>query len=299
MDTSGKSSGLAPGVSIQNGVMTVVSNNGVDNAVSVPLSSLVFTPKGVTSTTPNLAFGSTQQAKGQSAETDFVVYDSLGNPLNVRVTAVLQSVNGTSSTYRWFADSPENVPTSGNAIAVGTGLITFDGNGNFITATNSSVAIDRTNVPAQSPLEFNLNFSNVSGLAASTDSLSATNQDGSPPGTLTSFNVTASGVINGVFSNGVSRSLGQLQLATFANNEGLQQRGQNLFAQGADSGLPILNNPGQNGTGTVIAGAVEQSNTDVGKSLTDLVLASTQYRGNSQIISTTQVLFNDLLNLQR
>lgn len=298
-DTSGASSSLAPGGSIVNGAIKIVSNNGTANAVAIPLSSLVFTPLGGLATTPNLGFGSIQTAKGQSTATDFVAYDSLGIPVTVRLTAVLESRNGTSSTYRWFADSPQNDPNSGNNIAVGSGLVSFDGNGNFVAATNTTVSIDRTHIPSQSPLEFNLNFANVSGLSASSSTLAAARQDGSPPGTLTSFSVNDSGIINGIFSNGVTRDLGQLQLARFANSPGLVQRGQNLYAQGVNSGLPIQGEPGQNGTGGIIAGAVEQSNADVGKSMTDLVLASTQYRGNARVITTTQQLFDELLNLRR
>lgn len=298
-DITGSSAGLSPGGSMSGGAIRFVSNNGVDNALSVSLSSFQFTPTSGSVTTPNLGFGSIQTAKGQSAVADFLVYDSLGIPLNVRVTSVLESRDGTSSTYRWFADSPSNDPTSGVDISVGTGLVTFDGNGNMIGTTNTTVSIDRRNVPSQSPLEFDLDFSDVSGLSATTSSLAAARQDGSPPGTLTSFIINEDGIIRGVFSNGVSRDLGQLRIARFANNVGLEQRGQNLYAQGVNSGLPIEDDPGQNGTGSIIAGAVELSNTDVGRNLIDLVLASTQYRGSARVITTSQQLFDELLNLRR
>src|SRR5690606_30649973 len=116
------------------------------------------------------------------AVADFIVYDSLGTPLNVRVTAVLQERTGSSTVYRWFADSPNNDPSSGADISVGTGLVTFDGEGNFIAATNSTVSIDRRNTPSASPLEFELDFTQLSGLAEATASLAASRQDGSAPG---------------------------------------------------------------------------------------------------------------------
>ena len=80
---------------------------------------------------------------------------------------------------------------------------------------------------------------------------------------------------------------------------GLVQRGQNLFAQGVNSGLPIEGDPSSQGLGSIVAGAVELSNTDIGKNLIDLVLATTQYRGNARVISTAQQMLDELLNVRR
>jgi flagellar hook protein FlgE len=102
-----------------------------------------------------------------------------------------------------------------------------------------------------------------------------------------------------VFSNGVTRDLGQIRLARFANNSGLEQKGENLYAAGVNSGLPIQGNPGQQGIGRIIAGALELSNTDIGANLIDLILASTQYRGNARVIESAQRLLDELLNLRR
>ena len=298
INTVDGSGNFSPGETINAGRVRFVSNNGTANALSVGLSSFQFLANGTT-TTPNLGFGSIQTAKGQSAVADFITYDSLGIPLNVRVTSVLESRDGSSATYRWFADSSQNDPSTGAEIGTGTGLVTFDGNGNMISTTNTTVSIDRRHVPSASPLEFTLDFSGVSGLARDSSSLAAARQDGSPAGTLTNFTIGEDGVIRGQFSNGVSRDLGQIRLARFTNNVGLEQRGQNLFARGVNSGLPIEDDPGQNGTGSIIAGAVELSNTDIGKNLIDLVLASTQYRGNARVITTSQQLLDELLNLRR
>ncbi len=218
--------------------------------------------------------------------------------MNVRVTVDLESQNSTSTVYRWFADSPDNQPVNGVGTAVGTGLITFDGNGNVVSVSNDTVAIERTKVPSQA-LQFNLNFNQLSGLSASTATLTTSGQDGSGAGTLSSFNINGDGTISGVFTNGVTRTLGQIQIARFINPNGLEQRGQNNYAAGVNSGLPIQGSPGTQGIGTIVAGALEQSNTDVGTNLIDLILASTQYQGNTRVVSTVNTLFNDLLNLGR
>lgn len=291
---------LTPGVSITtDGRIRIVSNNGVDNAVTIGLSAFNITKEDGELATPNLGFSTTQAAVGQSAVADFLVYDSLGIPLNVRVTAVMQARTGTATTYRWFADSPDNDPLTGTGIAVGTGLLTFDGQGNFVTASNTQVSIDRRNVPSASPLDFDLDFAAISGLDHETASLAASRQDGSSAGTLASFTIGEDGIIRGAFSNGVSRVLGQIRLARFANPAGLEQRGLNMFAVGANSGLAVEGNPGESGIATLVSGAVELSNTDIGGNLIELVLATTQYRGNTRVITAAQQLLEELLNLRR
>lgn len=120
-----------------------------------------------------------------------------------------------------------------------------------------------------------------------------------PPCVLTSFTITESGLIRGVFSNGAERPLGQIRMARFANPTGLQQVGNNLYSQGINSGEPIEGNPGEGGLGTLTAGAVELSNSDIGQNLIDLILASTQYRGGARVITTSQQLLEELLNLRR
>jgi flagellar hook protein FlgE len=249
--------------------------------------------------TPDLSFGEVQEAVGQSAVADFIAFDSLGIPVNVRITAVLESVTDSSTIYRWFADSPDNSPLTGADISVGTGLITFDSQGNFIDASNSTVTIQRRNIPSSDPLQFDFDFNQVSGLATESSSLAAARQDGSPAGTLSSFIIGEDGVIRGVFTSGVTRDLGEIRLARFANPAGLVQRGQNLFAQGVNSGLPIEGVPSSQGLGSVVSGAVELSNTDIGKNLIDLVLATTQYRGNARVITAAQQMLDELLNLRR
>jgi flagellar hook protein FlgE len=129
--------------------------------------------------------------------------------------------------------------------------------------------------------------------------MNMTRQDGFPPGTLTSFTITESGLIRGVFSNGAERPLGQIRMVRFANATGLQQVGNNMFSQGINSGEPIESDPGQGGVGTLTSGAVELSNSDIGQNLIELILASTQYRGGARVITTTQQLLEELLNLRR
>ncbi len=295
----GESGTLLPNGYLNGGAIRLVSNTGVDNALAIDLTSFRIRDVNGTITASNLGFGTVQEAKGQSAVTDFIAYDSLGLPLRMRLTATLEERSDQRLAYRWYADSSDNSVKGNTDIAVGTGLIYFDGDGNYISSTSSTVAVDRAGLPSVKPLQFNLDFKNLSGLAADRATLAASRQDGSPPGVLTSYIIGEDGIIRGVFSNGISRDLGQIRLARFSNPGGLEQRGQNLYAQGINTGLPIEGRPSENGLGTLSAGALELSNTDVGGDLVTLVLASTMYRSNARVITATQQLFDELLNLRR
>ncbi len=296
----GESGTLVPGGYIQDGAIRFVSNTGELNALEIDLAAFQMRSRDGKVITPNLGFGSAQKAVGQSAASDFIVYDSLGVPINVRVTVALEARTNEQTVYRWYADSPQNQSgVAGSGVSVGTGLLFFDGNGSFVSSTNNTIAVGRDDIPSLSPLQFDLDFDLVSGLATQNASLAATRQDGSEPGVLNSFVVGEDGTIRGVFSNGITRDLGQIQLARFANPVGLEARGLNVYAKGVNTGLPVQGAPGENGIGSVIGGARELSNTDIGKDLIELVLASTQYRGNSRVITTSQQLLDELLNLRR
>lgn len=297
VETGGTAS---PGGTIINGAIRFVGNNGTANALAVSLSGMKLTPTGqVAAQTVDMPFNTVQNAIGESAVTDFVAYDSLGIPMSVRINCVLESTSSTATVYRWYADSSSNTSATDATIAVGTGLLYFDGEGNFVSATNTTVSVNRHGVASASPETFDLDFTAVSGLAADRSSLAVSRQDGSAAGTLTSFSIGEDGVITGVFSNGITRTLGQVLLSRFANPQGLEQKGESLFASGVNSGLPIVNSPGEGGMGKIVAGATELSNTDIGSGLIDLILASTMYRANSRVITTVQDMFDELMSLRR
>ena len=293
------------GVAINGGVIEVTSDVGIANALDIGLSAFKLRPTSSTTSAPiTINFTETQEATGQGSITDFLVFDSLGIPVGVRITTAMESSDGDSTTYRWYATSPDNQPIEGVDTVLGSGTLRFDGNGRIVGDPVATIAIQREST-ASELLEFDLDFSQVSGLAVSnnsgvsTSTLSMTRQDGFPPGSLTSFIVTESGLIRGVFSNGTERPLGQLRMARFANNAGLQQVGDNVFTEGVNSGEPIQGNPGENGIGNITAGAVELSNTDIGQNLIELILASTQYRGGTRVITAAQQLLDELMSLRR
>jgi flagellar hook protein FlgE len=245
-----------------------------------------------------LQFGKSQTANGESAGTDFVVYDSLGQAVQMRMTAVLESRASGQTNFRYYIESADDARPN---VAISNGVVTFNGLGKVSGGGNTTFSLDRSNTAAVSPMQVNLDLTQLSGIlgANAPSQLGLKFQDGAAPGTLQSFVVDESGVINGVFDNGLTRTLGQVVLARFPNPDGLIEAGSTTFKEGVSSGNAQLAAPGTLGAGTIRAGSIELSNTDIGKSLVDLIVASTNYRGNARVIASVQQLVDELLTLGR
>ncbi len=293
-------------VDISDGILTVTSNFGEQNSVSVPLTAFRLTPTGASTSDPvSISFSESQTATGPGTTTEFLVYDSLGSPITVRMTTVLESRDSSSTTYRWYASSGDSQPALNLDTSIGNGLMEFDSFGNLVNSPSARISIARDQTAGDSPLEIQLDLSQVTSLAetdSSQNPVSSFNmirQDGFPPGVLTDFIITDAGLIQGQFSNGTQRTLGQVLMARFSNNQGLSQIGNSLFATSVNSGDPFVSTPGEDGIGNLTAGAVELSNTDIGQDLIEMILAQTQYQAGSRVISTAQELLDELLALQR
>ncbi len=290
------------------GQIVVTSNFGEENAVDISLTAFQLQPTGSqTQQTIPVVFSEVQpSANGPGTTSEFLVYDSLGSPLSVRMTTVLEESTSDSTTYRWYATSGDSSPVAPDqTTVVGNGTLVFNSNGDLISSPSNRISVFREATASQSPLEVELDFSTVTSLAETNaagqpiSSFSMTSQDGFPPGVLTDFIVTESGLIQGQFSNGTQRTLGQVVMARFANNQGLSQVGDSLFTASVNSGEAFIAEPGTNGLGSITAGAVELSNTDIGQDLVEMILAQTQYQAGSRVISAAQELLDELLALQR
>ncbi len=124
-------------------------------------------------------------------------------------------------------------------------------------------------------------------------------QDGFSVGTLTGTSIGEDGVITGRFTNGTTRALGQVALTRFINPDGLQPIGRNLFIQSGDSGTPTVGTPGTGSFGKVSASTLEASNVDLGDELVDMITMQRGFQANSRIITTTNDLLGELVNLAR
>jgi flagellar hook protein FlgE len=294
--------GRTPGLSLDpvTGTITMDGNTGTVNDLAVAAGDIrLLSPTGTFVRSP---FSTTKanSADGESVRTTFIAFDSLGSPVEVDLSMVLDTKNSSGTTWRYYVDSGDD---SDVALQVGAGRISFDNQGQPISTAPISITVDRAGTGAATPLSLDLNMtgggSGVTSLSDAGSSLSATSRDGAPIGTLAAFAVGADGVISGSFTNGLTRTIGQVALATFSNPEGLIDAGNSLFGAGANSGTPTVSGPGTFGAGQIVGGALELSNVDLGEEFIKLILSSTGYSASSRVIKTTDDLMQQLLVLGR
>jgi len=228
------------------------------------------------------------------------VYDSLGTPLTIDLTFVLQATSASGgTTWEFVAESNDNDATGR---ILGLGEVTFDASGRFVDATNSTFSISRAN-GAVDPLIVEMDFDSgtnaVSSLTDVNSNLAAVYQDGSAIGTLANFSIGTDGIISGSFTNGLTRTIGQIALAKFTNPAGLVDAGNNFFQVGPNSGTALVTAPLGFGTGRLVGGALELSNVDLSQEFINMILASTGYSAASRVITTTDELINQLLLIGR
>jgi flagellar hook protein FlgE len=125
------------------------------------------------------------------------------------------------------------------------------------------------------------------------------NSNGSGAGILSSYTVSNTGQIVGVFSNGLKQTLGQLALANFNNVNGLEKIGDSMFRSTVNSGLAQVGAAGSAGVGLITSGALEMSNVDLAQEFTNLVIAQRGFQANSRIITTSDEILQELVNLKR
>jgi flagellar hook protein FlgE len=305
IDTTAGANGAiatAPGVTIpttaNSASLTIDGNPGALNDLVLDNNSLTLT-RGAATLTP-YTFTRNSSADGESAITAMTAYDSLGTPVTINVTTVLESKSTSGSVWHFYADTPSALPNGTPApTSVGSGTLTFDTSGKLVNSTNTAVTIDRSGTGAVPNLIVNIDFSKVNALATGDSQIASDSQDGSPPGTLTTFSLGTDGKIIGSFSNGLSRTLGQIALATFRNNQGLIDRGSNTFIEGPNSGNAIITAPQQLSAGRVVAGSLELSNVDLSSEFVQLIAASTAFSASSKVITTSNQLLQDLLSAVR
>jgi flagellar hook protein FlgE len=277
------------------GRLVVTGNLGSENALD--LSGLALAKQDGTAP---LAFadgtnaaGLTSNAAGESVHTSFIAYDSLGTPVTVDVTAYLESKANTGNTWRFTATSGDDTD---NDTVVGSGTLTFDTTGLLKDSTGTTITIDRNNTGATEPLSIAMDTSEITSLAANKSAIAQTEQDGYQVGVLNSFSIGADGKIVGSFSNGQSKNLGQLAVASFANKQGLVDHGNNQFTTGANSGVPIISAPTELGAGAIRGASLEQSNVDIAKEFVNMIISSTGFSASSRVITTSDQLVTELLN---
>lgn len=295
--------GATPGVTLNpaTGRMTLIGNSGAANDLTIDADDVrLLASDGSTLVRYPLAHSKNASADGESVRTTFVAYDSLGSQVNVDVTMVLEAKADTGLTWRFYVESGDGAAT---AIQAATGQLLFDNDGQLVDPQPTTVSIDRSGTGAATPMTFNLSFGSsedsLTSLERNRSEIAVGFRDGAPAGALSSYAVGVDGTVVGSFTNGLTRAMGQLALATFSNAEGLVENGNNLFSAGSNSGPAVITAPGTFGAGRVVSGSLELSNVDIGEEFIKMILASTGYSASSRVIRTADELMQQLLVLGR
>jgi flagellar hook protein FlgE len=199
--------------------------------------------------------------------------------------------------------------TAGTPSEVANGTLTFTTSGALDTETTNASIFDFVGgaTPGQA-ITFDFGDSIATdlgtGLAGSTQfgapsSIGGLTQDGFGGGSVSGVTFAGDGTIIGVFSNGQQRALGQVVSATFPSVDGLERGGEGLFAATVDSGEPLIGAPETGGRGSLVAGALEQSNVDLGTEFVNLIAYQRGFQANSKIITTADEMYQELVNLKR
>ena len=220
------------------------------------------------------------------------VYDSLGNDHLLITTATKVDDNS----WIWSTVDEYDNP-------IGGGRITFSNEGELISYTGGPITFTP---PGALTVRVNPDFSDLSQYAGALDNermalsdFTSPYQDGYPMGQLQGFNIDKSGRIVGVFSNGMNQNLGQLAVASFTNPAGLTRVGDTMFEESSNSGQPQVGQAGQGSRGTITPGTVEMSNVDLSQEFTDMIMTERGFQSNSRVITTSDEMLQELVNLKR
>jgi flagellar hook protein FlgE len=292
-DGSGKL--VTPSGSILQGWMAdangVVNTNGPVEDLSVPYGQLV-NPKASTSGSVegNLPSDATV---GTVLQTNTKMFDAQGVEQNVSYTFTKTGMND------WDMDVVANGVTLVNDATVSfnaSGVLTSPAAPASLAPFNPAT-IDAVAFPSW-PGPVTIDLSGISQFGGSSN-VTAPEQDGYALGSLQSFQLGNDGTIMGVYSNGLRQALGQLALASFNNPSGLEKAGSSSFRVGDNSGVAMVGLAGVGGRGVLNSGALEMSNVDLAEEFTGLIVAQRGFQANSRVITASDEILQDLVNLKR
>lgn len=236
--------------------------------------------------------------------TSVKVYDSLGEAHDM--TLYFQKT--ASNTWNFAAVVPTaevtgGVPATGDATQVATGTLNFatDGSLDTTTSTITPSATWGGFVGADPTQTFNLDFATNGRLTqfGQESALTEISQDGFSSGFLNYLDIDNNGIINGVYSNGQTRSLGQMGIATFQSNDGLERKGSNLLAATSDSQAAAVGAANTGGRGGINAYSLELSNVDLETEFVHMIGSQLGYQANSRVMTTTNDMLQQLINIAR
>ncbi len=264
--------GVVQGWAANNGV---IDTNAPVGDVVLPVNS-VLNPVATTSAKigGNLPGDA---ATGTAISTSIKTYDASGAEQQLRVTFTKNAAGDWDLTSSTGTLSSPTLAFGGGGATPAPGSITHtDGAGQVVT----------------------VDLAGMTGFAGTT-SAAAESQDGSAMGTLQAFTMSPSGTLVGVFSNGMRQSLAQLSVATFNNPSGLEKVGGSMFRTSVNSGEVQVGTAGVGGRGTMASSMLEMSNVDLAQEFTNLIVAQRGFQANSRVITSSDEILQDLVNLKR
>lgn len=286
---------------------TILGNqavNGVIDANQTPgpltiSTGLINPPKASANAELSINLDSATPAGG-TFSTALTVFDSLG------ASHILTYSFTNTAPGKW--DYSISIPAADIAgaaapVVLKNGTLAFNGSGQLTTPAANVTGIAINNfADGASNQTFNWNVFDANGVGvltqvASPSATASTNQDGFASGSLVSFSIGADGTIQGTFSNGQTQPLGQILLATFANQDGLSRNGANEFLSTLSSGAANIGIAGTGGRGTLAGGSLEQSNVDISKQFADLIVAESGYQANAKVVTTLDTIVQTTINL--
>ncbi len=253
--------------------------------------------------TAGKAFSQSFNAATHSSSID--IFDSLGSKHTLRMEFRKVSVNAsTGSTWNMVVSVPS--PATIDTVAPTnekTGSVRFNNDGSLATYNPPNISFSGNNGSAPNQ-QVSLSFGTANKFDGMTsfDSRSSTSgisQDGFTGGDLVGIRIDQSGTLVGSFSNGRSFGLAQIGMAKFTNNEGLATEGGNVYNQTANSGDPIIGTAATAGRGFIQSSALEASNVDLSRALTQLIIIQRGFQANGKTITTSDQLLQTLIGLKQ
>lgn len=275
-------------------------------AIRVPIGEIAA-PVITTQATFRLNLNATDLATSQF-HAPVQVYDSKGVSHTLDLVFTKQA-DGSYQVTATLDGNAAQLSVDGGAAQATPAAMTFSSNGLLATPNSLAVLPDQTllNGATLPSININLRQTNPDGTPGapnitnynSPSAVASTDQDGFPSGLLTgiSFSSDLSGVLTAVFSNGQTRTIAQVAVATFNSQNGLRRLGDNLYGETLSSGPPSIGIAGTGGRGEVVGGVLEQSNVDIATEFTDLILAQRGFQANSRVITTVNQTLQDLLQI--
>ncbi len=269
----------------------LINNSGPAGRIRIPAGEQVAPiVTSVVNLGGNLPAGG---AVGATHSMSLNVFDSQGATTELALVFTKTGVNA------WDVTATHGDPPT--AVAVADGSLQFDAAGQLVAPADFDANIAAGAIPGLGAISLTMG-GNANGKItqlAALGSVSAITQDGSTTGQLVGLRVGEDGVITGSYSNGQVKGIAQVSIASFANPEGLERVSGTMFVASVNSGLAQLGTASSGGRGIVAPGALEMSNVDLAEEFTNLIRTQRGFQANSRVITTSDEMLQEIVNLKR